>query len=73
MNMMPENDISETFAIIWLMLFIPFCWFLLAQGAKRCHDLGHSGWWQLIPFYVLWMIFQEGEPGTNQYGDNPKD
>ena len=28
---------------------------------------------QLILFYVLWMIFKEGEPGTNQYGDNPKD
>lgn len=47
-------------------------WFLLAQGAKRCHDRGNSGWWQLIPFYYLWMFFADGEIGDNEYGTNPK-
>lgn len=56
-----------------LVIFnIPYLWFIWAQGAKRCHDIGNSGWWQLIPLYGLWMLFQEGQPGPNQYGENPK-
>jgi len=47
-------------------------WFLWAQGAKRCHDLGKNGWWQIIPFYVLLLVFQDGQPGLNKYGFNPK-
>ena len=40
------------------MILIPMYWFLFAQGAKRCHDLGKSGWWQLIPFFVLGCFLQ---------------
>lgn len=40
-----------------VILYIPMLWFLYAQGAKRCHDRGNSGWYQIIPFYVLWMLF----------------
>lgn len=57
---------------IFFILIIPIIWFLLAQGAKRCHDLGKTGWFQIIPFYVLWMLFQDGQPGENDYGLNPK-
>lgn len=55
------------------LLYIPLCWFLWAQGAKRCHDLGNSGWFQIIPFYVLMLIFADGMPGMNEYGRNPKE
>jgi hypothetical protein len=47
--------------------------FCCHQYLKRCHDLGNSGWFQIIPFYGLWMIFQDGVSGVNQYGENPKD
>ncbi|MBA4852638.1 DUF805 domain-containing protein [Emticicia sp. BO119] len=58
--------------VIFIILYIPMWWFSLAQGAKRCHDLDRSGWYQIIPFYVLWMLFQDGEVGENEYGLNPK-
>lgn len=36
----------------WTTIVTPFAlWMLWAQGAKRCHDLNHSGWYQIIPFY----------------------
>lgn len=57
---------------LYYFSLIPFFWFIWSQGARRCHDLGNSGWWQLIPFYALWMLFEDGKPGPNQYGENPK-
>jgi uncharacterized membrane protein YhaH (DUF805 family) len=54
------------------LIYIPMLWFLWAQGAKRCHDRGNSGWWQLIPFYVFWMMFAEGDNEENEYGFPPK-
>lgn len=62
---------NESFIILFL-LYIPIYWVSFAQGAKRCHDLDRSGWYQIIPFYVLWLLFQDGEPGENEYGLNPK-
>lgn len=55
------------------ILIITMLWFLFAQGCKRCHDRGRSGWFQLIPFYVFLLLFGDGEPGGNKYGTNPKE
>jgi uncharacterized membrane protein YhaH (DUF805 family) len=67
------NALVETgeFPIVGLA-YIPMYWFLWAQGAKRCHDIGDNGWWQIIPFYVFWLIFANGDSGINRYGRNPK-
>jgi uncharacterized membrane protein YhaH (DUF805 family) len=57
---------------IAILLFIPLLWFIWAQGCKRCHDRGCSGWFQIIPFFSLVLIFFKGEEGNNKYGSNPK-
>lgn len=62
---------EELFLIVLLFIAVLY-WFLFAQGAKRCHDLGNSGFYQLIPFYGLWIIFEDGNRGVNRYGEDPK-
>ena len=55
-----------------LLSLIPLYWFILAQGAKRCHDLGNSGLYQLIPFYGFLTVLEDGDEGENEYGFDPK-
>ena len=55
-----------------VLLYIPMGWFALAQGAKRCHDLGNSSWFQWIPFYYFIMLLKEGAKEANYYGESPK-
>lgn len=70
LNLIIETGGDET-ALLIIFIF-PLLWFLWAQGAKRCHDLNNSGWYQLIPFYVLWLLFESGDPNNNAYGESPK-
>jgi uncharacterized membrane protein YhaH (DUF805 family) len=51
----------------------------LSVGARRLHDTGKSGWWQLIGLIpligiIVLIVFwaQDSTPGENQYGPNPK-
>ena len=60
--------------LFYLAMIVPS----LAVGARRLHDTGRSGWFQLlslVPFggivlLVFWI--EDGHPGVNQYGVNPK-
>ena len=72
MSLLEADEISGGFALIWLLLYIPMIWIILAQGAKRCHDRGNSGWFQIIPLYYIIMLFGDGERHRNQYGEDPK-
>jgi uncharacterized membrane protein YhaH (DUF805 family) len=45
----------------------------LAENTRRCHDIGMSGWMQLIPFFMIVLFFKEGDKGPNKYGPDPKD
>ena len=54
------------------ILYIPLVWFIWAQSAKRCHDRDNTGWFQLIPFYIFWMVFAAGDEEENRFGQDPK-
>ena len=47
-----------------------------ALAARRLHDVGKSGWWQLVAITVVGLIplfiwfITEGDSETNKYGDN---
>ena len=63
-------------SIYGLAVFLPG----LALAIRRLHDTGRSGWWMLISFlpligFIVLIIFfvQDSQPGTNQYGPNPKE
>lgn len=67
------DDISPSKVIVFLIfvaLFIPLTCFRFAQGAKRSHDIGNSGWWQLMPFYQFMLLISKGDIGLNRYGND---
>jgi len=52
----------------------------LAVSVRRLHDVGKSGWMRLIIFipligfiWILVLMVSDGNPGENQYGQNPKE
>ena len=71
-----RNSGLSVFAGLYsLVVLIPS----LAVGARRLHDTGRSGWWQLIALIpilgglvLLVFLVQDSQPGDNAYGPNPK-
>jgi uncharacterized membrane protein YhaH (DUF805 family) len=56
--------------LVNLALLLP----TIAAAARRLHDTGRSGWWQLIAFTVIglipliWWLASEGDDGANAHG-----
>ncbi len=50
----------------------------IGVGIRRLHDIDRTGWWMLLGLtcigtIVLIIFFvQDGTPGENKYGPNPK-
>lgn len=68
-----EFNMGLFVAILNLINFIPF----IALYSRRLHDIGRSGWWQLLcftgigAFVVLYWFIKKGEEGSNRFGNNP--
>lgn len=81
------------FQLIWLLVcvfagWLPFLGQILtlalvvpdiAVTTRRLHDVGKSGWWQLlslVPVVGVIVVFvwtiKDGDPQTNRFGPNPK-
>jgi uncharacterized protein len=64
----PEGDKRLGISNIYTLgILIPS----LAVGARRMHDVGKSGWFQLIPIYNIILFVTGGDKGDNQYGPDP--
>ena len=70
MSYLIPDDAFENLAvsISVIIIAILMVWIGVATNTRRCHDLGHNGFWQFIPFYAIWMGFVEGDAGDNEYG-----
>ena len=72
-----SQNVGTIITSVWgLGSFIPS----LAVSWRRLHDTGKSGVWYLINFVpavgsIIFLIFvcKDSQPGSNQYGPNPKE
>ncbi len=67
-----HNNIHVLYYVWFLVTIVPH----LAVGARRLHDMGQSGWYQLLwlaccigGIVPLVMYIMPAQPGPNQYGD----
>lgn len=60
--------------LLEIAFFIPS----IAVSSRRLHDIGRSGWWQLIAltgigvFVLIYWYAKDGTPDDNEYGNSPK-
>ena len=59
-----EYFVPTISAIFILAIFIPAA----AAGCRRMHDVGRSGWFQLIPLVnLVWLCEQSDNSATNKF------
>ncbi len=74
-GLVSETGLSPLNSLYSSIVFVP----TIAVSVRRLHDIGKSGWYflvGLIPIlgwiYIIYLYVQEGESGSNQYGEDPK-
>ena len=71
-----QNGYGILTGLYTLAMILP----LIALAVRRLHDTGRSGWWILIglvplvgPIVLIVFYVTDSQPGSNQYGPNPKE
>ena len=71
-----ESGYGPISGLYSLAVFLPG----LALAVRRLHDTGRTGWWMLIGLipvigWIVLLVFfvTDSQPGSNQYGPNPKE
>ncbi len=71
--------LGDTMGIVGIVYVLAVLIPSVAVAARRLHDTGRSGWWQLIALIpiigAIWLIVLlclDGNQGDNVYGANPK-
>ena len=60
--------VGKIFGILLMVFYIGSIVPFIALAARRMHDTDHSGWFQLIPIYSLYLAIIEGTKGENRFG-----
>jgi multidrug efflux pump len=60
---------AQALNIITVLVMV---WIMVAQSAKRCHDIGKEGWWQLVIFWNLVLFVKDSDKEANEFGESPK-
>lgn len=60
-SIVEQYDAKPVYILFAILSIVTASWFILAQCTKRCHDRGNSGWYQIIPFYYIIMLFGGGD------------
>ena len=70
-NLIFVRIMNEEWWILHFACALIFAWVSYVTTMKRCHDMGQSGWFALIPLYYIVLFFLKGEEKDNKYGLNP--
>ena len=77
MHALVSGDLTTVITIV-IISYIPFLVFIspiLAAGSRRLHDIGKSGWWQLLVLTLIGIILlivwfaTNTKPEGDKYGE----
>lgn len=58
-------------SLVWFLVSLVLLLGIVFAMKDRLNDFGWSGWWMLIPFVSLVILFVPGDAGPNKYGNAP--